>query len=291
MKKQISVEEIGIVPLIKKKNVKRISIKLHSEKGVSVIIPINGSFAIAEKFFFKNIDWVKNKLSEQRKYTKQKKQIFFNPKTEFKSRKFRLNFIEHDKTKLIGKVENNRIDIYYNPKLVDFETAFIQKFIQKAILNALQIEGGSFLKNRIEQISKSTGINYGGLSIGNAATRWGSCKYNNDIILSCRLLLLPDELIDYIITHELCHVVHKNHGAGFHELLNKLADGKSKQLSKEIKKHSTQLKPGDFSYGYKYEHIENCKTTESKIKTPQKLKLEPKQIDTNQLKIPFDYDK
>jgi predicted metal-dependent hydrolase len=54
------------------------------------------------------------------------------------------------------------------------------------------------------------------------------------------LMRLPEDLSDFIILHELCHTVHKNHGSHFHSLLNKLV-GNEKELNKELKKYNTQL--------------------------------------------------
>ncbi len=67
-------------------------------------------------------------------------------------------------------------------------------------------------------------------------TRWGSCSSANNINLSLHLMTLPFHLIDYIILHELCHTIHKNHGSKFHQLLEKVS-GNSKQLDKEVKQH------------------------------------------------------
>lgn len=50
---------------------------------------------------------------------------------------------------------------------------------------------------------------------------------------------LPDNLIDYIILHELCHTIHKNHGPKFWEELDRKTLGNAKLLSKEVKKYRT----------------------------------------------------
>jgi predicted metal-dependent hydrolase len=61
-----------------------------------------------------------------------------------------------------------------------------------------------------------------GLIIRTMKRRWGSCSNKGIITLSTELIKLPDLFIEYVIVHELCHLKHHNHGAGFYKLLTEL---------------------------------------------------------------------
>ena len=52
-------------------------------------------------------------------------------------------------------------------------------------------------------------------------TRWGSCTPKKKIILNPELIKAPTGCIEYVIVHELCHLVHRNHTAKFMDLQNK----------------------------------------------------------------------
>lgn len=67
---------------------------------------------------------------------------------------------------------------------------------------------------RIRYYSNLTGLVPERVRLSNAKTRWGSC-YKNNIRLSRRLCLLPPEVADYVIVHELVHLEIKNHSRQF----------------------------------------------------------------------------
>ena len=53
-------------------------------------------------------------------------------------------------------------------------------------------------------------------------SRRGSCTAQGKITLNLKLVMVPRQMIDYVIVHELCHLVEHNHGKGFYELLSRV---------------------------------------------------------------------
>ena len=60
------------------------------------------------------------------------------------------------------------------------------------------------------------GVQPAGVRITGAKTRFGSCSGQNRICYSWRLLLYPEEAVEYVVVHELAHIRHKNHGKEFY---------------------------------------------------------------------------
>jgi len=86
------------------------------------------------------------------------------------------------------------------------------------------------LIERLDKLSQLNGFSYKKVFIRNQKTRWGSCSAINNISLNVKLLLLPEELRDYVILHELVHTKIKNHSAKFWRELDKyVGDAKRKQ--------------------------------------------------------------
>ncbi|RYG58723.1 MAG: M48 family peptidase [Alphaproteobacteria bacterium] len=65
------------------------------------------------------------------------------------------------------------------------------------------------------------GVSVAKVRITSGRTVWGSCNSNGEINLSWRLMMVPPELREYVVIHELCHRVHMNHGVRFWRLVGK----------------------------------------------------------------------
>jgi len=74
------------------------------------------------------------------------------------------------------------------------------------------------------------------LSYRKTKTQWGSCSYKNSISLNSYLVMLPKELIEYVVIHELSHIKHKNHSKEFWSLVESYYQ-EYKKAKAEIKKY------------------------------------------------------
>ncbi|MCF0136694.1 MAG: M48 family metallopeptidase [Lachnospiraceae bacterium] len=75
----------------------------------------------------------------------------------------------------------------------------------------------SDLKPRVAYLAGQMDLSYGQVSIRFQKTRWGSCSSRGNISLNALLVELPEELRDYVIVHELCHLKHMDHSPAFWE--------------------------------------------------------------------------
>lgn len=75
------------------------------------------------------------------------------------------------------------------------------------------------LPARMAPYERLLGVMAKRVSIRAQRTRWGSCSSQGTICLNWRLLLLPSDLCDYVLVHELCHLRHLDHSAKFWELV------------------------------------------------------------------------
>ena len=75
------------------------------------------------------------------------------------------------------------------------------------------------LPARVAYYGAIMGLSPSSVKITSARKRYGSCSYKNGLCFSYRLMLCPERAIDYVVVHELAHIVHKNHGRDFYALI------------------------------------------------------------------------
>ncbi len=83
---------------------------------------------------------------------------------------------------------------------------------------------------RLEYFSAAMGVKYTSLRLSSATARWGSCGVNGSINLTWRLVLAPSWAVDYVVVHELAHILRRDHSAAFWaEVENVLPDYKKRR--------------------------------------------------------------
>ena len=73
----------------------------------------------------------------------------------------------------------------------------------------------------VEKYAKEMGVTYGRITIRHQKTRWGSCSSKGNLNFNCLLMLMPQEVRDYVIVHELAHRIEMNHSKDFWAIVEK----------------------------------------------------------------------
>ncbi len=104
----------------------------------------------------------------------------------------------------------------------------IKKLKEKTVLpqsnEAYTRNKNSFLKRIKERLEFFNGLyrfSYRNVRIGNQRSLWGSCSRSGNLQFNFKLSYLPQEAIDYVVVHELCHLQEHNHGPKFWALVSK----------------------------------------------------------------------
>jgi predicted metal-dependent hydrolase len=88
-------------------------------------------------------------------------------------------------------------------------------------IKALKSQAKTVINNKVEKYSQIMGLKHGRITITSAKTRYGSCSSKGNLSFSYRLMHYPDDIIDYVVVHELAHLVHMNHSKSFYALVER----------------------------------------------------------------------
>ncbi|MDA3885112.1 MAG: SprT family zinc-dependent metalloprotease [Candidatus Delongbacteria bacterium] len=194
---------------------KTMEIAVHPDNSIVVKAPEDTPIDTIELKLKKRARWILN----QRKYFNQ-----FIPKTPNKQfiggeshlylgRHYRLKILEEGPVKV--KLSRGFFTIYCgkDKNSCDVEKLMINWYKEKAIQ-----QFSSILNNRwTSSIAENKKMPH--MVIKRMKTRWGSLSQNGILTLNINLIKAPKECIDYVITHELCHLKYNDHGTKFYKLL------------------------------------------------------------------------
>ena len=235
--KIISHIEFGSITFRKRKGLRRINLSVKSDHEINVSLPYHVSYDDANKFVHEKADWIRKTQKELGKI----KPVFFDKTTQFATHSHKLKLLEHDEKHVRRVITNDGFLVIYYPKNADINSVKLQNIFKQCVLDTLFIEAKEYLPKRLEFLANKYNFRYNQVRIKNNSSNLGSCSYRNNINLNLHIMRLSDELIDYVILHELCHTVEKNHGERFWKLLDSVTGNKAHELSKQAKKINTKV--------------------------------------------------
>lgn len=82
-------------------------------------------------------------------------------------------------------------------------------------IRALADQAMQIIPDKVRFYAEKIGVDYGRVTIRNQKTRWGSCSAKGNLNFNCLLMLAPEDVLDYVVIHELCHRKEMNHSPRF----------------------------------------------------------------------------
>ena len=112
-------------------------------------------------------------------------------------------------------------------RVLDSKKTWIEKTLEKVSARAQvpklsegELEdlvklGRKVIPARVAEWARQTGVTYGRVTVKKQKTLWGSCSAKGNLNFNCLLLRCPEDVMDYVIVHELCHRRELNHSPRF----------------------------------------------------------------------------
>ncbi len=234
MKSTITHPSLGEITVSQTWRARRISLSVRPPGRIRLSLPYNMPLSEALKFVDAKEAWVRKAL--ERLAARRPVEVIAMP---YSTRRHHLRFEPCDTTCIRAIISEESIRICY-PLRYSYTDPEVQSAAKKGIEEAWRLEAKEILPIRVKELATQWGFHYGKVSIRNTVSKWGSCSSRNDLSLSLHLMRLPDHLIDYVLIHELCHTVHKNHGPKFHALLDRCTGGHDNLYHRELRTYGTR---------------------------------------------------
>jgi predicted metal-dependent hydrolase len=140
-------------------------------------------------------------------------------------RKTAENFLKKKSDWILKKIDEIKNPKYEN-RLILLPRTTYKKHKDKAY---------EFVENLLEKYNQTYGFRYNRVSIKKQRSVWGSCSIRGNLNFNYKILFLPQNLAEYIIVHELCHLEQLNHSRKFWELVERTFPN-HKELRKELRR-------------------------------------------------------
>jgi len=197
------MEKINIAKIIRSKR-KTLALEVTQDAGLIVRAPELVSSEYIEKIIHKKRFWIQDR---------QKDILEKNKKNAPKEYVNGEGFLYLGNTYRLS-IENDNLA----PLTFDKEFHLLKNYLPQArqvFSDWYKKEAYEKIKQRLDWHSEAAGIRYNKMGITNAMRRWGSCNTKGNLFFSWRLIMAPLKIIDYVVVHELAHIVVKNHSEKF----------------------------------------------------------------------------
>lgn len=122
----------------------------------------------------------------------------------------------------------------------DYTDIQTSQLVSRGVAKALKAEASHYLPKRLHALALRYGYEYNKVRLTFAKSRWGSCSTSGTISLNVSLMMLPEELSDYVLLHELTHTHHMNHSKAFWDELSEHLP-EARELSRALRDYSPYI--------------------------------------------------
>lgn len=190
-------------------------IVVERDGSVAVKAPMAASVGAIERALTKKVDWIRKSLAQLSVLTAE-----HAPKTYVSGESFSV-LGRNMRLKVVTTAEpGTRKALLFDGDRFYLRTDAIER--APAHFKAFYRElGRERLPERVERIAKVLGVEPVGLGVMELGNRWGSCSHGGRVNVHWKVLMAPWNVIDYVLAHELSHLVHRDHSKAFWALLRR----------------------------------------------------------------------
>ena len=194
---------------------KRKTVAIHIRDGlVQVRAPVKTPIANIERFILSKEDWINEKLAQSKERVEKKESfvVDYGGRLLYKGEYF----------PLIAR-EGCHIGFDEEEKCFFVPPGYSAEQVRAHCIDIYKLLAKRDLSRRVEFFSEKMNLFPAAVKINSAKTRWGSCSSKRNVNFSWMLIMADEEVIDYIVVHEIAHIKQMNHSAEFWDVVSQFA--------------------------------------------------------------------
>jgi predicted metal-dependent hydrolase len=203
-------------------NKKDITISVEWMEGVTVIAPPDISDEDLEGVLYKKAPWILEKWYrfEEISQTPSPKEFVSGEKFSYLGRHYRL------KVNKSADTQTPSLSFQHGRFIADIPSGFTdterREHLYKLFKHWYIRNGQSRIKERIKIYCPRLGVTPAKFELKDQKMRWGSCTNEGAIYVNWRIVMAPMSVIDYVVVHELAHLIHPNHSADYWQVVRSI---------------------------------------------------------------------
>jgi predicted metal-dependent hydrolase len=214
MSDTIRLGEIAI--RVTRKDVKHVHLSVHPPSGrVTLVAPSATRLEVARAYAATKIGWIREKQTKLREQAREQPRRFVTRESHYLwGRRYLLSVVEYERKPSVT-IDHRRITLTVRPGTTKSKRAQIVHGWHKELLHRA-------VPPLIDEWQARLGVHVSAYFLQRMKTKWGSCNHRaRHIRLNTELVKKPRDLLEYVVVHEMAHLVEPSHGERFVALLNR----------------------------------------------------------------------
>ena len=191
-----------------------------SKKNVRVRIPAHFSDQKTYRLLEPHLDWVQQKWADQAKVVETSPKAYHDGETfYFLGKPVHLTYLNDQP---LGYVHLAYPHLYVGTNKVGSRSRDSIQLLLRKVLDAwYRTSALSCLRDKTEHFEKLIGVKPSTVNVRKYKARWGSCSSSGAITYNFCIIMAPHDIVNYIVVHELCHLIEYNHSPRFWKLVGR----------------------------------------------------------------------
>jgi predicted metal-dependent hydrolase len=210
---KIHIGDKTITYKIERKNRKTLGIKITNSREIIVSSPLHLSDEKVEEIIRGKANWIIEKLKTIKTLNPDKSSNLEILK--FLGQEYKLNIYESAGSTIKVIFNKSEFQVFVPRSLKDNRNEYTREALDKWY----RIQAKGILEDRTIYYAEKLMVKPKRIVIKDQKTRWGSCSSKGNINYNYRIVMAPVNIIDYLVVHELCHLIELNHSQRFWNLV------------------------------------------------------------------------